>query len=332
MVKFFHLLAASLMAARTDAHQEYIDTVAEENQMSFAAAAAKSFKLTDGICQFMFGYRVFDLNIVDDAMKLSNTGLYDLRTPNQLLEFRLCNQGLDIDDEQIDHMVLDHCENRRHAYLGEKQGADSKTKRMDYKCIRSFATPEVTGYFENSEQDLYSGYDLKMKSTQQEKGGAPLATLTFKVRCDAKDKSDKVEWKQIRYTSQEMEFEYTGKYGCHIIDIKPIEQLRQFVGPISLVLGFLLTFFGSKFIIMTISILIFLGVVTIVLILAINFHIVTLDGGSDTWAYLTVTCIVGILLGILTAWSLAKFTKKFAVAILAAWSGATVTMMVVTPL
>lgn len=78
--------------------------------------------------------------------------------------------------------------------MGQKYGADEKTKRMEYKCIRSFGSPVMTGHLEDPEKELYSGYDLKMNSTQAEKG-KPKTSLTFKVRCDPDDKKDKVEWK-----------------------------------------------------------------------------------------------------------------------------------------
>lgn len=107
--------------------------------------------------------------------------------------------------------------------------------------------------------------------------------------------------------------------------------MRQFVGPISLGLGFLLTFFGSKFLMYTLSLLVFLGVFCVIFVLAINFHVVSLDTGNSAVAMMIVTIIVGIVLGVLAAYLLYKFAKSHAVAILAAWAGATITMMVLSP-
>lgn len=176
--------------------------------------SATHFKLPDGICQVMFGYRFFDLNIVDKAMGLSSSGLHDIRKYDKILEFRLCNQGLDIDDGGQSHMQLNTCENKRHAYLGQLYGATDETKRNEFKCFRSFARPQITGYTEDPESQVYSGYDLEMESTQ-EKDGEPKTTFKLKVRCDEEDTSDEVKWNEVAFDSNgEIVFEYKGKYGC----------------------------------------------------------------------------------------------------------------------
>lgn len=97
-------------------------------------------------------------------------------------------------------------------------------------------------------------------------------------------------------------------------------------------MGLLLTFIGSKFIIVTISILIFLGIVILCLIMAINFHIVTLDGSDDGMAYLVGTLIFGVIIGILVSILVARIARKYAVPVLAAWAGVTITTMIVSPL
>ena len=58
---------------------------------------------------------------------------------------------------------------------------------MEYTCVRSFESPLVTGYLADPEKEVYSGYDLKMESTQK-KDGKPKTTFTLKVRCDYEDK------------------------------------------------------------------------------------------------------------------------------------------------
>lgn len=59
-----------------------------------------------------------------------------------------------------------------------------------------------------------------------------------------------------------------------MVDVSMVKKLQDFTGPICLILGILLTFIGSKFIIVTISVLIFLAIVVTVFIAAVNFHIV----------------------------------------------------------
>jgi len=117
-----------------------------------------------------------------------------------------------------------------------------------------------------------------------------------------------------------------------VVDVSMVKKLQDFTGPICLILGILLTFIGSKFIIVTISVLIFLAIVVTVFIAAVNFHIVQLDGNDDAMAYMIGTVVFGVIVGLVVSILVAKFAKKYAVPVLAAWSGATICMMILSPI
>ena len=194
--------------------------------------------------------------------------------------------------------------------------------------------PRVVGYLKDKKKsDTYTGYDLEYVSEEVSKQTAePLTKLTLRIRCDYDDKSDQVKWRSIETSETTLIFEYTGQKGCPVVDVSMVKKLQDFTGPICLILGILLTFIGSKFIIVTISVLIFLAIVVTVFIAAVNFHIVQLDGNDDAMAYMIGTVVFGVIIGLVVSILVAKFAKKYAVPVLAAWSGATICMMILSPI
>lgn len=230
-------------------------------------------------------------------------------------------------------MKLELCDNKQHAYLGELEDADKKSKPEEYTCLRSFGKPHVYGYLADPDVETYSGYDMKLKSTQVDKKGKAKTLLEFKIRCDPEDDGKSViEWEEEEYTEEKIVYSYKGKYGCPILDASGVEKLREYSGPIAIAVGTLMTFLGSKFLIASICMLMFMGVVFLFFVLAINFHVITLEGGDNALGYIIGVGVTGIIAGGVAAYFFAKVAKKYAVPVLAAWSGATITMMCVSPM
>ena len=74
----------------------------------------------------------------------------------------------------------------------------------------------------------------------------------------------------------------------------------------------------------------FIGIIAISFALAYNFGIIKVQD-KNVLGYLIGTLIFGIILGVVAAFLLAKFAKHYAVPLLAGWTGATITFMVLAP-
>jgi hypothetical protein len=86
-------------------------------------------------------------------------------------------------------------------------------------------------------------------------------TVSIEAVCDKS--LDNGVWKDMTgdYTCH-MQLQYTGKEACNIIDIdigKYFRGLNKFMGIIAIVLGLVLTFWGSKFILIVFGLLCFLA-------------------------------------------------------------------------
>lgn len=125
-------------------------------------------------------------------------------------------------------------------------------------------------------------------------------------------------------------YEYEGQHGCAVLDISYIKNFQDFTGTFNVILGVLLVFIGSKFIIITFCLLVFIGIIAISFALAYNFGIIKVQD-KNVLGYLIGTLIFGIILGVVAAFLLAKFAKHYAVPLLAGWTGATITFMVLAP-
>ena len=157
-----------------------------------------------------------------------------------------------------------------------------------------------------------------------------MTTLTFKVRCN-KEKADKPVWTmKSAGGAKGYVYEYEGKHGCPILDISYVKHFGDFTGTFNIILGVLLVFIGSKFVIITFCLLVFVGVIAISFALAYNFGIIKVQD-ENVLGYLIGTLIFGIIVGVIAAFLLAKFAKHYAVPLLAGWTGATITFMVLSP-
>lgn len=125
-------------------------------------------------------------------------------------------------------------------------------------------------------------------------------------------------------------YEYEGEFGCPVLDVSYIKHFQDFTGTFNLILGILLIFIGSKFIIITFCLLVFVGIIAISFALAYNFGIIKIQD-KNVLGYLIGTLIFGIITGGIAAVLLAKFAKHYAVPVLAGWTGATITFMVLAP-
>lgn len=125
-------------------------------------------------------------------------------------------------------------------------------------------------------------------------------------------------------------YEYDGKHGCAAFDLSYFKHFQDFTGTFNIILGVLLVFIGSKFIIITFCLLVFVGCIAVSFALAYNFGIIQVRD-ENVLGYLIGTLIFGIIVGVITAFLLAKFAKHYAVPLLAGWAGATITFMVLSP-
>jgi len=150
------------------------------------------------------------------------------------------------------------------------------------------------------------------------------------VRCNEQKKGKPVWVKKAAGGADGIIYEYEGEFGCPVLDASYIKHFQDFTGTFNVILGILLVFIGSKFIIITFCLLVFLGIIGISFALAYNFGIIKV-ADKNVLGFLIGTLIFGIILGFIAAFFLAKFAKHYAVPLLAGWTGATITFMVLAP-
>jgi len=134
-----------------------------------------------------------------------------------------------------------------------------------------------------------------------------------------------------------MNLAHTSKKVCHIFDVHDIvsqlQPLFKFFGFFEIILGFVLCFFGSRFILYCIAALVFVTVNVIIMGIAYNFNV--FFDPQDLQP--NVPVIVGLLLlsiiaGSAIAFYSLKFAKNYSGPILAGWCGFALSTLLLSPI
>lgn len=146
--------------------------------------------------------------------------------------------------------------------------------------------------------------------------------ISGKCTDDANGKLEKVEEADCK-----VKMEYSGKGACYIQYIaitKYMAIVAPFFGAIFIVIGLIMCFHGSKFIVYMIAILIGLAVTGFVFMLGYNF----LDPEKAQMMHLIILLIVAIVFGILGGIAAFYLAKDWAITVLAFWLGILIALMI----
>lgn len=126
--------------------------------------------------------------------------------------------------------------------------------------------------------------------------------------------------------------DYTGDAGCQFYDIdisKFFKPFTNFIGAIEIILGLILCFAGSKFILIVFGLLIFMATQGLGFAIMYSSHLFnaeTIETKKGT--IIGVGCLI-FAVGLVTAYYMSKFADKFAVPLISGWCGFILSFMIV---
>jgi len=139
-------------------------------------------------------------------------------------------------------------------------------------------------------------------------------------------------WEDQTESDENIQFMYTGDEACKVYDLdisKYFSGLTKFLGAISIVLGLILTFYGSKFLVTVFGLLVFLLTQVLIWAILYNTHLFKPEDVEEEKATIIAIGLVVAALGGVAAYYMAKFADKYAVSLISGWVGGIVGLMVI---
>lgn len=177
----------------------------------------------------------------------------------------------------------------------------------------------------------YKGFSLFFDANKpHDELNSQWSSVTLNVYCA----EEKTEWTASN-TDDNLELSYSGPEGCEFfeIDLEGVnETIQKFMGAITLVVGILLAFVGSKFIIYVFGTLIFTIVTIVVFSIAYLFHLINPVNPNSTKGAIFGCIVASILGGGGLAFVAGRFVDQWAASLIAAFCGGLVPFMLLGPL
>lgn len=198
----------------------------------------------------------------------------------------------------------------------------------DGECIQSFSGGKFAAKIGKDDKtgDVTQEWTLKYTSLQKcAANTAKKYEITMKGVCK-KDLTTPT-FTTGTYGDCEAEFIYTGKGACYEKYIpmeKYMKQLAPFTGAILIVVGIIMTFFGSRFMQFMIAFLVCFGVTCALSLVGYNF----LNSEKAQMWHLILLLVLALAFGILAGYFAWQFAKNWATTILAFWLGIMATLMI----
>lgn len=168
---------------------------------------------------------------------------------------------------------------------------------------------------------------MKYASTDEE-GDTP-RTVTINAIC-AKGAEEGV-WTELELNDDyNLVYQYTGDEACKFYDVdisKYFPGLIKFAGAISIILGLVLCFVGSKFILIVFGTLVFLLSQIGMWLILYNTHIFNPEEIENKKGLIIGLGVVVCALGAVGSYLMARFADKFAVPLISGWCGGIIAFM-----
>ena len=230
-------------------------------------------------------------------------------------------------------MVAGTCSADSIAFLGAKDDTN-------INCEQSFDYPSFEP-IKNDDEDsvnLYNGFKLKYNATYEatddqkcEGSGMPL-TDTINAVCNKETAAGAGVWTEVTTSGCNLELQFVGSEACKLYDVdisKYFAGLTKFIGAISIILGLVLCFVGSKFILIVFGILVFLLAELIMWGILYNTHMFQPEEIEEKKGLILGLGVVVLILGILASYYLAKFADKYAVPLISGYVGGVIAFMLI---
>lgn len=168
---------------------------------------------------------------------------------------------------------------------------------------QSMESEDSTGLISVSKTEL--NYTLGLSST------STITSVKFQITCATEEEGDTVFEPKLSPLSTAKDIIITGKHkaGCEIVSFYAVTQFLEkywyLTTIITIIIGIILCFFGSKFI--NISMVIILGLAVPIILSIFVFDLLNVTNPTAVWGIYIGGIIVGVILGIL----IAKFEQFF---------------------
>lgn len=216
------------------------------------------------------------------------------------------------------------CSGSHMAYLGEKDGSN-------YNCMETYDYPTFLP-IENTEADAVNKYKgFTIKYTANDDSETHPRTVTIDAYCN-KGADGVFEDISAAGESGDVQYKFTGDEACKFYDVdisKYFSGLAKFIGVLSVALGLVMTFYGSKFLVIVFGILILLLTQVIAWGILYNTHMFKPDEVEEKKGLIIGLGIVVLGLGGVAAYYAARFADKFAVPLISGWVGGIFAFMII---
>lgn len=180
----------------------------------------------------------------------------------------------------------------------------NKSNSTDCKPVgQSMESEDSTGLINVSDKELNYTLGIHNIST--------ITSVKFQITCSTEEEGDTVFVPQLSPSSTAKEIIITGKHkaGCEIVSFYAVTQFLEkywyLTTIITIIIGIILCFFGSKFI--NVSMVIILGLAVPIILSIFVFDLLNVTSQIAVWGIYIGGIIVGVILGIL----IAKFEQFF---------------------
>jgi hypothetical protein len=158
-------------------------------------------------------------------------------------------------------------------------------------------------------------------------------TVTINAYCD-KGRIDGT-WGDVTTPNDECNivFNYYGDQACKFYDVdisRYFQGLTKFMGAISIGLGLVLTFYGSKFILIVFGLLCFLITQMLMWLVLYNTQIFKPEEIESKVGIILAIAAVIFLVGAVASYYMAKFADNFAVPMISTWCGGIIAFMLIS--
>lgn len=210
--------------------------------------------INTGICQMNVGTYFFDLNPFESMGGGNQVATQVNADPNYLFAYKVCQAPYSIDDGTMEKNV---CSGNALAFGGEKDGEN-------FSCVDQFGQPSFLPIANDDESSdaAYKGFQLtytaQYEASDEEKcaGGQP-KTVVINAICNKNAESE--VWSLTEtHEACNVVYEFKGDTACKFYDVnisKYFSGLNKFMGAIAIILGLILCFVGSKFILIVFGLL-----------------------------------------------------------------------------
>lgn len=188
--------------------------------------------------------------------------------------------------------------------------------------------------------NIYKGFTLKYTAEYAENdttmcvnpdGENVKRTVTIQALCNKGATTG--AWTEVELNNDcDLVYQYTGDEACKFYDVdisKYFSGLTKFAGAISILLGLVLTFVGSKFILIVFGLLVFLLSQVIMWGILYNTHMFKPEEVEDKKGLILGLGVVVFALGGVGSYYMSRFADKFAVPLISGWCGGIVSFMLI---